>query len=333
MIKLHVVTDAPPMSFASFIKTHEPYSIALDGYVTGGPKLRRGDDGLAKKYPGPHANFNHHEDCDRLATRATCAQTLMAIRQGLFTLFRDDKGPRLNVYVNDCDEDVCTSWFLLKHHHLVQSTMNPMLNRLVAMEDALDSTAGAYPFPADLPTLSELNWVFEPYRDFRGNGGLSLRKPLQFANVIELVEHRIMAHITGAGKSVTLDTRYERIGGGDGWTMVQERGANARTGMFADGITAYVSVRDRKDGKFTYTVGKMSPFVPFNVELVLKRLNDAEFKKRNQLDPKVSHLSEFWGGSDSVGGSPRVGGSVLTSDEVEEVVKNTLQESEFKVER
>lgn len=142
-----------------------------------------------------------------------------------------------------------------------------------------------------------------------------------------------MAHITGAGKSVPLDTRYERIGGGGGWTMVQERGANARTGMFADGITAYVSVRDRKDGKFTYTVGKMSPFVPFNVELVLKRLNDAEFKKRNQLDPKVSHLSEFWGGSDSVGGSPRVGGSVLTSDEVEEVVKNTLQESEFKVER
>lgn len=326
MIKLHVITDVAPMTFGAFIKTHEPYSVALDGYVRGGPQLKT-------TAGGPYMNVNHHEDVDRLATRATCAQTLMAIRQGLFSLFRDDKGPRLNAYVNDCDEDVCTSWFLLKHHHLVQSTMNPMLNRLVAMEDALDSTAGAYPFPADLPTLSELNWVFEPYRDFRANGGLSLRKPLQFANVIELVEHRIMAHITGAGKSVPLDTRYERVGGSNGWTMVKELGANARTGMFADGISAYVAVRERQDGRFTYTVGKMSPFVPFDVELVLERLNDAEYDKRHRLDPTVNCLREFWGGSDSVGGSPRVGGSVLTSDEVEEVVKSTLQESESKPER
>jgi hypothetical protein len=319
VIKLHVVTDAPPMGFKRFVKTHEPYSLALDGYVTGGPKLDRS---------GPHANFNHHEEVDRLATRATCAQTLMAIRQGLFSLFRDDKGPRLNAYVNDCDEDVCTSWFLLKHHHLVQSTMNPMLNRLVAMEDALDSTAGAYPFPVDLPTLSELNWVFEPYREFRSSGALSLRKPLQFANVIELVEHRIMAHITGAGKAVPLDTRYERVGGGTGWAMVKELGANARTGMFAEGVSAYVAVRERQDGRFTYTVGKMSSFVPFDVQLVLDRLNDAEHDKKLSSDPNALPGGDFWGGSDSVGGSPRVGGSSLTPDEVQKVVEAASQESE-----
>ncbi len=306
MIKLHVVTDAAPMGFKRFVKTHEPYSLALDGYVTGGPKLDR---------VGPHANFNHHEEVDRLATRATCAQTLMAIRQGLFSLFRDDKGPRLNAYVNDCDEDV-------------QSTMNPMLNRLVAVEDALDSTAGAYPFPVDLPMLGELNWVFEPYREFRSSGGLSLRKPIQFANVIELVEHRIMAHITGAGKSVPLDTRYERVGGGSGWALVKELGANARTGMFADGVSAYVAVRERRDGLFTYTVGKMSPFVPFDVLLVLDRLNDAELDKRHRLDPMVNALREFWGGGDSVGGSPRVGGSTLSPDEVQKVVDDASRESE-----
>lgn len=324
MIKLHVVTDAPPMGFKRFVKTHEPYSLALDGYVTGGPKLDRS---------GPHANFNHHEEVDRLATRATCAQTLMAIRQGLFSLFRDDKGPRLNAYVNDCDEDVCTSWFLLKHHHLVQSTMNPMLNRLVAMEDALDSTAGAYPFPVDLPTLSELNWVFEPYREFRSSGALSLRKPLQFANVIELVEHRIMAHITGAGKSVPLDTRYERLGGGSGWAMVNELGVNARTGMFADGISSYVAVRERRGGGHTYTVGKMSPFVPFDVLFLLDRLNDAELDKRHQLDPMINSLREFWGGSDSVGGSPRISGSLLTPEEVQKVVDAACRETESKAKR
>ncbi len=325
MIKLHVVTDVPPMSFASFVKTHEPYSVALDGYVTGGPQLRRGDDGLAKKYPGPHANFNHHEDVNRLATRATCAQVLMSIRQGMFSLFRDTRGPRAEVYINDCDEDVCTSWFLIKHHTLVTSTMNPMLNRLVAMEDALDSTAGAYPFPADLPMLGELNWVFEPYREFRVAGGLAQRKPLQFANVIEHVEHRIMAHITGAGKSVPLDTRYERIGGSNGWAMVREIGANARTGMFADGVTAYVTVRERHDGRFTYTIGKMSPFVPFDVQLVLDRLNDAEHDKKLSSDPNALPGGDFWGGSDSVGGSPRVGGSALTPEEVAAIVKENTK--------
>jgi len=318
MIKLHVVTDASPTGFDKFVETHQPYAVALDGYVRGGPKLM-------VTSAGPYANMNHHEDVDRLATRATCAQVMMAIRQGMFNLFRDASGPRLDAYVNDCDEDVCTSWFLLKHHCLVTSTMNPMLNRLVSMEDALDSTAGAYPFPADLPMLGELNWVFEPYREFRASGGLSLRKPLQFANVIELVEHRIMRHITGAGKSVPLDTRYERIGGDSRWAMVRELGANARTGMFSNGVSAYVAVRERGDGRYTYTVGKMSPFVPFDVGLILDRLNDAECDKKlaSGVDPIKG--SDFWGGGDSVGGSPRVGGSCLTPEEVQTVVNDSLK--------
>ncbi len=318
MIRLHVVCDAPPLTFDKFVKTHQPYAVALDGYVRGGPKLK-------VTAAGPYANMNHHEEVDRLSTRATCAQVLMGVRQGMFNLFRDGSGPRVEAYVNDCDEDVCTSWFLLKNHCLVTSTMNPMLNRLVAMEDALDSTAGAYPFPADLPMLGELNWVFEPYREFRTSGGLSLRKPLQFANVIELVEHRIMQHITGAGKSVPLDTRYERIGGDSRWAMVRELGANARTGMFSNGVAAYVAVRERGDGRYTYTVGKMSPFVPFDVALILDRLNDAEHDKKLKADPKALPGGDFWGGGDSVGGSPRVGGSALTPEEVQLVVNETLK--------
>jgi len=316
MIRLHVVTDVPPMNFKSFVQTHEPYTVALDGYVKGGPQWERTPQ-------GPYITMNHHEDVDRLATRATCAQTLMAIRQGLFGLFRDASGPRADVYVNDCDEDVCTSWFLLKHHCLVQGTMNPMLNRLVAMEDALDSTAGAYPFPADLPMLGELNWVFEPYREFRSSGGISLRRPLQFANVIDLVEHRIMQHITGAGKSVPLDTRYNRLGGGVGWAMVDEIGANARTGMFSNGISAYVAVRPRADGRHTYTVGKMSPFVPFDVIRTLDALADAEWSKKS--DPTAPDGDDRWGGSDSVGGSPRVGGSALSPKEVEDIVNEVVE--------
>src|SRR5579885_1466163 len=103
-VTLNVVDET--WSWAQFKEKAPPYSIALDGFVNEGPIV---------DHQGPRANFNHHEGCSRLATLATCGQVLMAIRQRLFRLF--DKPT--TIYVNDCDEDVCTSWFLLKHAHVV----------------------------------------------------------------------------------------------------------------------------------------------------------------------------------------------------------------------
>lgn len=294
-ITLHVRTDVPPMSFEAFCAATEPYSIAADGYVKGGPRFRR---------KGPYASFNHHEEVDRLGTRATCAQVLMAIRQGLFTCFRDNEGHRAQVFVNDCDEDVATAWTLLKHHYLAESAMNPALNRLVSMEDSLDCTAGAYPFPPDLPALRELAWVFEPYRQFRMSGQLGKRDAKAYSSVITDVEHRILQHIAGRGHEVPLDTRYERIGGGRGWVLVREIGAQARTGMFADGIRVFASLTDRPDDRFGWVIGKMSSFMPVDMPALAARLNQEE----GITD------QDTWGGADNVIGSPRVRGSGIDPD-------------------
>lgn len=293
-IDLIVNTKISGMSWEHFLTESPAYSIALDGFVNVGPRFDS-----AKMM----VNFNHHEEVDRLATRATCAQVLMAIRQGIFSSFRDINGPRANVFVNDCDEDVCTSWFLLHNYHLAIGTMNPMINKLVAMEDALDSTAGAYPFPADLPALQELAWVFEPYRQFRMNGGLEKRNSDSFKSIILDVEHRIMSYITGHGKSIPLDTRYEIIGSSNGISMVKEVGSHARTGMFSDGIKAYISVRERQDGNFTYTIGKLSPFVNLDLVKLTEFLN-------NGLDTSVSE-NDKWGGGNNIMGSPRIAGSKI----------------------
>lgn len=94
MIKLVVEPNRPPLFWNRFIEEAPRYAIALDGYVWGGPKFSEA---------GPTLNFNHHEEVDRLATRSTCAQTLMAIRQGLFDLFRTEDGPEATVFANDCD--------------------------------------------------------------------------------------------------------------------------------------------------------------------------------------------------------------------------------------
>lgn len=330
-ITLEIHPEIPPLSWEAFCAETPPFSIALDGYVNTGPRFDP---------TGPRANFNHHEEVDRLATRATCAQVLMAIRQGLFERFHDEHGPHVHVFVNDCDEDVCTAWFLLEHPHLVRGTMNALVNRLVHMEEMLDATAGAYPFPADLPMLQELAWIFDPYRRFRLSGGVDQKNAADFKGVITDVTNRILKHLIGNGESIPLDTRYERVSGGPGWTMIREIGAQARTGMFSEGIHAYVAVRERTEGRYTYTVGRVSQFVPFDVSLLLLALHVAENigleRLRHELQtpatekglmaifPYITGLGgspcDVWGGGNTIGGSPRVGGSKLTPEEVTSVV-------------
>jgi len=305
-LTLEMRPQDPPKLWHTFIGEAPSYSIAIDGYVTGGPKFDPN---------GPWANFNHHEEVDRLSTRATCAQVLMAIRQGLFRRFRNNDGVQMKVYANDCDEDVCTTWFLLKNHHISESTMNPALNRLVHLEDMFDTTAGAYPFPADLPALKALAWVFEPYRRARLTGVLDQRDSSTFLGIVTDVENRIMRYVIGEGDEIALDTRYERLGGGSQWALIREIGGQAKTGAFADGIYAYVSVRDRPDGRFTYTIGRMSPFIMFDVPKLINILN--------QHEGTVDNLDR-WGGGDTIGGSPRVNGSKLTPGILEKIINENL---------
>lgn len=304
MIQLHVEPKTPAMSWEQFCATKPAFSIALDGYVYGGPKFMK---------TGPYANFNHHEDVDRLSTRATCAQVLMAIRQGFFDTFRNGFKDTIHVYVNDCDQDVCMAVFLLRHGVVSGTVVNPILNRLVFLEDMLDTTAGAYPFPVEMEVLQELAWTFKPYTDFRLSGGLGRRNASEFEAIIELVEKRLEKTINGRGERVELETDYDVIGGGSGWSMVEEKGAQARTAMFGKGIRAFVSVQKRSDGRFQYSIGRMSTFVPFDIPGILAALNEAEGCGEDR-----------WGGADTIGGSPRVAGSRLTPKEVETIINQYL---------
>lgn len=304
-IKLLALPYISSVDWQDFIHTHPSFSIALDGYVSDSTKIYK-----EKRM----VNFNHHENVDRLSTKATCSQVLIAIRMGLFDFFKSpSQDNEIKVYVNHCDEDICTSWFLLKYGYMDEYILNPKLTKLVTMEDSLDSTSGAYPYPKRLPILKELAWVFEPYRKAKREGILNVKETEIYEKVIIDVEERIKAHISGNGEKISLDTKYKVLSKHDKWCMVEEIGDYAKTGMMSNGIKAYLSVKERNNGRWNYVIGRISPFIDFDIDLIIKKLNEAENSEKDK-----------WGGANIIGGSPRVNGSKLSPAEVEKIINNNI---------
>src|SRR4051794_9167074 len=148
MIELEVRLG-PGLARADFVASHPPYSIALDGYVAAEPFLQLRPD-------GPMRNFNHHEVVDRSCTTATCEQARRAVLLGLYDLFRDTYGRRAKLWVNDCDQDVCLStWVLLNPDRAGE----PLVRVLASIEDLLDMSSGTFPMPHERDLLAEVRWV------------------------------------------------------------------------------------------------------------------------------------------------------------------------------
>lgn len=296
-MELHI-EPAKVTSWRDFTFQTGAHSIALDGFVPEGPRFNA---------QGPWANFNHHEEVSRLETRATCAQVLIALRMGLMQTFDPEQ---LTVCVNDCDEDVCLSVFLLRDCERTSRHTDYRLNRLVFMEDMLDTTGGAYAFQDNLTSLHQLLWVFEPYHQFRVDGRLGDLNAEEYRGVIDSVGARILAHLQGDESCVEPDLRFEEMDRYGGLIMVREIGANARLGIYESGITHFISVREISGGLYSYTLARSSQFVPFPIPKILKALNQQEIYVGREAVPCGT-----WGGSDMVAGSPREG-SYLTPDRV-----------------
>jgi len=303
-VELIVDLEGGPMSWSEFQKKTPPYSIAIDGYVDWGPVIDK---------RAPRANLNHHGRVNRLATRSTCAQAQMFIRKGLFKLFRNDDGPMVKVYVLDCDQDICLTWFQLNNPHLAKPVMNPILNRVVHMEDMLDATCGTYAYPTELESVKELAWTFEPYSIFRLGGGIERGNPDEFRGIITDVENRIMNLVNGKGKPIDLDTRYEVIGGGPRWSMVKEIGAQARLAMANDGIEVFLSVREREDGRWAYIICLIEEMLDVRLHQMANYFNKLEGCKKLR-----------WGGADNIIGSPQLIGSTLSPDIISEAMNREM---------
>lgn len=307
MIALHVEPGSV-QTWADFIATKPPCSIALDGYVNGPPTFTA---------DGPYLNMDHHAGVRRLATRSTCAQVYLALTLGLFETFQKDGVPHAHVYVNDADQDVCLSYWLLTHPDEIEnlSVLHPVA-RLLLLVDFVDATAGAYPVDPQRSIMQQQAWVFEPYTSARHRG---LMDEAEMRGVILDVCERISQFVEYESLTLELDTRYEELGGGPGWRLIAEIGMYARTKLYTDGIGAFVALRATQKSSYTYVVGKMSPFVHFPMRRIFRRLNEVE---------GITNLNNAWGGTEIIGGSPRKSGSRLPPNAVEEIVNACLNDSE-----
>lgn len=287
------------VSWNEFKKQSGGYGIALDGYVTGPTRFDQ---------KGPNQNFDHHIGVDRYATRATCAQVLIAIRLGLLRRFWTNGSAHARVFLNHCDEDACLSWYLLRNYHLAENPINPLLNKLVAIEDAMDTSAGTYPYPIDLPTLRRAAWVFEPYYRFKTSGGIERKNAFEQQIIVEAVSERLSAYVNGESGQIPLNDSYEVLKQHGNWVVIREVGANARMSLYKKGVEAFLSVRQRADGKYDYSIGIVAPFIGVDLLRTKSRLS--------RIDARP------WGGATTIIASSREGSDLMPSDVIAEMKKD-----------
>lgn len=287
-------------------------SISLDGYVNDSPNYFESTK---------HVNFDHHHGVVREATMSTAEQVYMAVKGGIFESFKKDGKPFANVYINDCDQDTCLAIFILENHKMFEGIKSiPHFNRLLNVDSKFDITGGAYPIDLKDELLEKHAWVFEPYTNIRKSGELANASDVVMRNCIDAVFARLHKFIMGESGRTELDIRHSILKTSDfvkNFWLVEETGGNsARYHLFAHGMNAFVSVvAKRPDGKYVYSIGKKSRYIPLPIQEIFVFLNDKEGMTRQN----------GWGGSDIIGGSSRELGSSLEPNELFELIENYLK--------
>ncbi len=293
------------MSWPEFCLMAPTKSIALDGFVTDGPKWSE---------TSLRANFDHHSGVVREATMSTAMQVMFAIKGGLM----DRLGGHATVWINDPDQDTCLATWLLTHHHLFDGVQShPNINRLLTLNDRLDITGGAYPMRLDDEVLGMHLWVFEPYQELRTSGVLAGAGEVVMRNCMDAVHARLNAVLLGQhGKRELRTDATVLYDSPHGFKIVDETGGNeARYALFSHGMNAFVSiVGTRDDGRRVYSIGRRSRYINFPVTELYGSLNEADGLR----------YPNGWGGSDIVGGSSRERGSGLSWEKVRDVIEGHM---------
>ncbi|MBT6691633.1 hypothetical protein HOB10_04865 [Candidatus Parcubacteria bacterium] len=311
--EIHVL-PRQTMTWEEFLANTPNNSIALDGVVNGGPCFDE---------HSLHINFDHHGNVVREATMSTAKQVFMAIKGGLMESFREDGRAHAHIYINDTDQDTVLAVWLLMNYKLFEGTQSvPAISRVLDLSDKWDITGGAFPINLKEEYVRQYCWIFEPYTNLRKSGQLANADEQVMLDNLDAVMVRLTKAMMGEAGEVDLDTRHETLFDHSIFKIVDEIGGNdARYHLYSKGMNAFVSIVARRDdGRIVYVVGRRSQYIPFPVTDILAALNKAEEAKRGEEMPETDR----WGGSDLIGGSARASGSILTWEEIRDVIINDV---------
>lgn len=261
-------------------------AIALDGAVRG-PIMGTPEN-------GDRWSFDHHDNCVRLITEATCQQVYRALKLGF-----DPTGR--TAYINDLDGDTLMSLFLL-----LAWDGSPEVQELVDGVGILDAHGPAgYVFMSDAQRRLVDNYyagVIHPLVGPRAGGSQELFG--EWGTLIErgmgLIQQLLDGDLPIAATPVE---PVEIIYSNEEAKMVMAKcsGFGGFTTLYRQGYTVVVLTSDAPEGTHRYTVGKLSDLVPYALgptgEGLLGRLQKAEEKAHPETGG--------WGGGSSIGGSPR----------------------------
>ncbi|EFC81113.1 hypothetical protein [Parafrankia sp. EUN1f] len=313
-----------------------PFSIALDGYVQG-PAL---DTDLHR------FSFDHHGECLRLMTAATCRQVADALLLGL-------EPARYTVYVNDLDADTVLATALLARPDLLGPTVSvrAATRALVEAVAGRDALGPAYPVtdPALLAAFARRVPLPAPGAALSAEAMSAALAECVSAVVAFLVEStaspaakrrlspsamrfgspsggRAVASTVTSGSvdghrgssARHVGRRPRRRGGGyvvthrgTGWIMARGFEQGVFESVYAEGYLRAVVWSERPDGSVAYTVGRRSDLV------AAFPVGPAE--RPGTILAALAARERGWGGGSTVGGAPRHSDgrrSVLRPDEV-----------------
>jgi len=252
-------------------------SIALDGYVLG-PAI----DASRRRF-----SFDHHGNCVRLATGATCEQVRDALALGL-----DVRG--MTFFLNHLDADgIVAAWLLLHPESIGNRAVRTWVSRLGrwdALGPALPGSSGGERFArhviSPLESMEEGSWLWDP----DGTLAACLERVTQW---FESPESRRESRV-GSGRAVRVLSREGGL-----WVLEGNFGDASRR-AYRMGAQAVLVVEGLRQGGWQYGIGIRSDLVDLPLPRVLETLAVEELRVQPGLDP-----SQNWGGGSSVGGSPR----------------------------
>ncbi len=271
-------------------------------------------------------NLDHHQDCLRAFTLATCQQALIVVLKGLEL----DSGD-WTIFANEPDLDtVFAIWVLLNYRRVRQldETQRDAILPLILLEGAIDANGFEIAEHCGLP--QKLLKAEKARLDKLHAIELEVKKAGLWGSM-DLVEHtRTML--------LEIDKLVYRAADFADYTSVEEVYGHVDIGMnrvavvCRDGSGIYeverrlkkswgdrlgVIALERAEGQ--YTLRRTASMAGIDLE--------EAYAKLNLLDPRVNGRppGKRWGGSDEIGGSPRPDGTALTPHEITKILKLTYR--------